>query len=32
MYEGIEAENLALNAVAVEFPHPVTTNPMEIRI
>ncbi len=32
VYKGAEAGNLALKAVAVEFPHPVTTNHMEIRI
>nr|WP_319474578.1 pseudouridine synthase [uncultured Sphaerochaeta sp.] len=32
VYKGAEAEHLALKAVAVEFPHPVTAQPMEIRI
>ncbi len=32
VYKGIEAENMALKAVVLEFPHPITTDPMEIRI
>ncbi|MGE4455000.1 MAG: pseudouridine synthase [Sphaerochaeta sp.] len=32
VYQGSEAANLALCAVAVEFPHPITTKAMEIRI
>ncbi len=32
VYQGKEAEQLALQSVAVEFPHPITAKPVEIRI
>ncbi len=32
VYQGLDQMQLALRAVAVEFPHPVTSQPMEIRI
>ncbi len=32
VYHGMEQHSLALRSVAVEFPHPITSQPMEIRI